>query len=213
MPVGTYAVDDLFVLRIIKHHHNNFNDKWVNTYEFKATEVGGETELLILAEAWVNFEKQIHHEEVDFDRFTISTWEADSVPYDPESFISVSIGGPGGTPSTIGILPINQVLNVTRVAASGRFGHLYYRGVLDQADVEAPAGISTLVDPAGVQSRITDTLVSSNAGDSIGSAPDLSLSLVMVNKTGTQVRTVNGLFAAGTTTVPTDHAWFNRTSP
>lgn len=212
MPILAYEVGDLFVYRVIKHHENNPDRKWANTYEFRATEAGGETELLLLSDALVGWEKAMHMVAVEFDRFTISTWEADSKPYDPLTFVSSTITGNGAVGEVNGMLPINNCLNVTRVAATGRFGHIFLRGALDGAEVDVPAGVYTLQDTGDIQTRITTALTSSNLADFIGAAPDGSLSMVMVSKDGSQVRTIAGLFAGGVSQLPTDHAWFNRTT-
>jgi len=211
MPVTSVAVDDLFVYRVIKSHENNPSDQWANSYEFKALSSGSEAELLTLGIVLVNFEKAIHKNVVVFDRLIISTWEEDSTPYDPTSFISSSLSGVGAVGEVGGTAAVNTCLNVTRVAAYGRFGHLFYRGVLDLSEIESPAGKSTLVDRAGIQANIDAALVSSSFEDYIGNPAEETFQLVMVNKAGTQIRPVTGLFAGGVSTVPTDHAWFNRT--
>jgi len=213
MSVLDFVGGDKFVLRIFKHHENNPDNLWSNSYEFEAAEEGDGTGLLEMATAFVAFEKAIHMVAIDFDRFTISTWEADSVPYDPESFISVAITGSGAVGEVNGMLPINQCIAVARVAASGRFGHLFYRGALDQAEVDNPAGKLVLQDASEYQDKIDAAATSSSAIDYFGAIPDQNLHLSLISKSGTQVRGVVGLAAQGVTTLPTDHAWFNRTSP
>lgn len=213
MSVLDYVGGDKFVLRIYKHHENNPDNLWTNSYEFAAADAGDGTGLLEMATAFVAFEKLIHMTPIQFDRFTISTWEADSVPYDPESFMSVSITGAGATGEVNGMMPINVCLSVARVATSGRFGHLFYRGCLDNAETAQPAGKLILLDADETQERIDTAATSSSLIDYFGAIPDQNLHLSLVSKSGSQVRNVVGLAAAGVTTLPTDHAWFNRTSP
>lgn len=212
MPVTTVVSGDKFTIRVIKHHHNNPSDTWANSYEFVANSAGAEAELLLCGDAVVAFEKAMHKDVVEFDRLTISTWAPDSVPYDPTAFISVALTGTGTIGEVVGTQPLNVCLSVARVTAYGRFGHIFYRGFLDFGDTEAPAGKAVLVDPTGVQSIIAAALTSSTLDEFIGLSPEQVLGLSLISKDGTQVRPVVGLFQSGVTTLPTDHAWFNRTA-
>lgn len=212
MTVPSFESNDLFVYRIIKSHVNNPSDQWVNSYEFRTTEAGGENVLLDLADKLIAFEKTMHFELVNFVRFTVSTWEEDSKPYNPESFISSTITGVGGVAAPAGVLSLETCLNVTRVAAFGRFGHIFWRGALDSTMVEAPSGKDILVDQTSLQTDLDDNLTGSGLGDFIGVGGDAGLEMVLVNKTGTQIRRVQALFAAGVSKLPLDHAWFNRTT-
>jgi hypothetical protein len=211
MTVSSFTTDDLFVVRVKKHHYNNPSDTWVNNYEFQALTDGTEGDLLDLGQIVLAFEQQLHMVRIQFDAFSISTWEADSKPYNPAAFISVAVTDAGQTGEVSGMIPINQTFSVARVAAFGRLGHLFYRGCLDTAEVFAPAGINALVDPTEAQARV-HSAVSESGLDAYMGAGATQFGLVMVNKTGTQVRGVTGLQAAGVTTLPTDHAWFNRTT-
>jgi hypothetical protein len=213
MSVLAIVEGDRFIYRIYKHHDNNPDNLWVNSYEAVATESDDGTNLLQLATKLVDFEKAMHMVAIDFDRFTISTWEADSVPYDPLNFMSIAITGSGAVGETNGMLPLNTCLSVARVATSGRFGHIFYRGALDQAEVDNPAGKLVFQDSEEIQSRIDAALTASSLSENLGIAPEISPHLRMISKDGTQIRQIVGLVAAGVSTLPLDHAWFNRTSP
>jgi len=210
LPVTTYAAGALFVLRVTKHLITNPDNKWANSYEFKAVEGGSESELLTLGLSLVNFEKHFHFTTTIFDRLLISTWEPDSVPYDPESFISTTLTAEGELTFSGDTLALDQALSITRSAAFGRFGHLFYRNCLEESHVEAPAGKSILVSRALHQTHIDEALDTSNLGDYIGLAPEESLQLVMVNADGDQVRPVVQLRAQGVSSIKPDHKWFNR---
>lgn len=212
MSVASFETGAKFVVRIIKSHHNNPSDQWVNSYEFVATEAGGEPALLTLGTTLVAYEKLLHMVDIDFDRLTISTWEADSVPYDPTAFISSSLTGAGATGVVTGMEPLNECLSVARVCSFGRFGHIFYRGCLDAAEVFTPSGRAALIDDTEVQGRIDDAITTSGLDSYIGLSPDLGLALSLINKDGTNVRHVVGLSAAGVSFLPLDHAWFNRTT-
>ena len=211
MSVSSFLTDDRFVVRVIKAHNDNPSDTWANSYEFKATVDGSEAQLLILGNVVVEFERLMHKNVVGFKRLTISTWEADSVPYDPESFISVNLNAVGAIGVVSGVAPLNECLSVARVCATGRFGHIFLRGVLDTADVGSPAGKAILIDVPNVQGNIDDAITGSDLADYLGVAPDGPFTMSLINKTGTQVRSVIGLSAAGVSFLPLDHAWFNRT--
>jgi len=213
MSVATFVSGDAFIYRVVKHLITNPDNTWVNTYEFTADISGSEGALLTLGTALVNFEIGIHYETTIFDRLIISTWEPDSVPYDPLAFISTSLTGIGDQAVTSDALGLNQVLSVTRVATSGRFGHLFYRNCVAEEDVAAPAGVTRLNDRAFFQARIDAALGSSGLDAYIGVGATEALKLAMVGSTLASARVVVGLTVQGMSTVPLDHKWFNRTSP
>ena len=214
MTLLTYNIDDKFICRVVKHLSTNPDNKWVNTYEFVATNSGVVGDFVTLGVALVEFEQGIHVEQVTFDRFTASTWEDDHVPYDPESFISVSLTA-AGTRSDVPneVEPLGMALRVNRQAVSGRFGNLFYRGALFENEVSSPAGIPVLSSPGTIQDNLTDVLASSGLGDYLLPGPGTPLQLAMINANGTQVRAVTGLLATGVSLIKQDHQWFNRTTP
>lgn len=213
MTVETFNIDDLFTFRVIKYHSLNPDRKWANTYEFVAIAAGSEDELLALGTALVNFEAAFHRDVILFDRLLISTWQPDSKPYDPAAFISSSLTAQGGVGPVGDNAPLNQTLSVARVCSTGRQGHIFYRGVLNEAEIQAPAGTSVLVSRSSQQTVLDEALTDSGLADYIGADARLGLKLAMINKTGTQVREVLTLLAKGVVTLPMDHAWFNRTAP
>lgn len=211
MSVLTFSTNALFVVRIIKHYTTNPSRPWSNTYEAVSNDTGNLGDLTGLGGALVLFEKALHNTFTVFDRLVISTWGEDSVPYDPAAFYTEALSG-AGTRDTSGELePVTACFSVARQPTSGRLGHIFYRGVLSQADTTAPAGITVLSDlpamDAEVQAAITTAELDSYMGqDAIG-----PLSLAMINRTGTNTRLVLALAAAGVVQLPVDHAWFNRT--
>jgi hypothetical protein len=213
MSVSAFIAGDLFTIRVVKHLNTNPADQWANAYEFQATEAGTEAQLLALGVALVAFEAALHHTTTLFDRLLISTWEPDSVPYDPTAFISTTLSDVGDRGALSDPLSLNQCLSVTRVCATGRFGHLFYRNCVAEAQVGAPAGKTTLNDRSAFQGIVDDALAASNLDGYIGITPDEALRMAMVSADGTQKRPVVGLIVQGMTTIKTDHKWFNRTSP
>jgi len=213
MTVLSYAENDLFTVRIVKYHNANPARKWANAYEFRSTLAGSTDELLALGSALINFEQQMHKTFVRFDRLLISTWEADSVPYDPASFLSTTITASGLYGGSGDALSLNQCLSITRQAQSGRFGHIFYRGFLDEPIVTSPAGTPSLVGPDDVQDQVDSALSSSGMDDYVGITPAGAFGMVMVNRDGSNVRPVTALHVQGISVLPMDHAWFNRTPP
>lgn len=213
MSVTDIATGDKFIYRVVKSHSANPDRKWANSYEFQTVNVVTEVQLLALGVALVNFEIAIHLGIVVFEKLIISTWEADSVPYDPTSFISTTLTGSGAFGGAGDPIGLTQPLVVARAASYGRNGHLFYRGALTESMVESPAGKTILTDKPGVQDTIGDGLSSSGLGDYIGVTPEEDLRMVLVSADGTQVRPAINLIVQGVTTLPVDHAWFNRTTP
>jgi len=210
MPVTVFEEGDRFIYRIVKHLASNPLDSWVNSYEVTAAESGAEDALLTLGTTLVAFEAELHRDTVDFEKLTISTWEPDSVPYNPTAFISLPLTTSGTVGPVGDDLALNQCLVVARTASSGRFGHLFYRGVLNEADTHAPAGRLILVNRAGIQDNVDAARTSSGLDGYIGPTADEILRIAMINADGTNVRRVLNLAVTGATTLPTDHAWFNR---
>lgn len=212
MSVLTFSADDLFTVRVIKHHDANPDRQWANSYEFRAT-VGGDTgDLLTLATSVVSFEQFMHRTFVVFDRVIVSTWEPDSVPYDPAAFLSSPLTAVGQIGVGADACALNVAVNIARQAVTGRYGHLFYRGYLTEDQVSAPAGVPMLTNRALIQTTIDEALVTSNLEAYTGLTPTANFGMVLIDKTGTQVRAVSQLRASGVTVLPVDHAWFNRRS-
>lgn len=210
MSVTTTTAGDLFIFRVTKYHQLNPDRKWANSYEFKVIEGSTEGSLLTLGAVLVNFESKLHLASTVFDRLLVSTWQPDSVPYDPETFISTSLTAIGTNPSGSNPIGLTQPLTVVRSAPTGRSGHLFYRNVLTEDIVSSPAGKTILDSRSDLQTLINGALTASGLEAYIGEPPDEGLQLVMVNADGTQVRPVIQLRAQGVTTLPLDHKWFNR---
>jgi hypothetical protein len=211
MPVSAFTTGDRFIVRVTKYLNTNPDNKWVNSYEFRAIASGGESDLLGLGEALVDFEAQFHHTAVIFDRILISTWEPDSVPYDPAVFIASTLTAVGINTSGGELEALDKCLSVARVAATGRFGHLFYRGALTEADVVAPAGKSIIGDRAAMQTIIEGAISTAGLDAYIGQDAT-TLQMVLINADGDQVRPVIQLIVQGVSTVKPDHKWFNRTT-
>lgn len=211
MTVLNFDIGDLFIIRTIKHLATNPDQKWANSYEVRADNAGDGGMLLTLASAIVLFESTMSLQTVRFDRSLISTWQPDSRPYNPATFMSIPLTASGAAAAATDPLPLSQCLSVARVPLSGRFGHIFYRGWLKEGDVSAPAGKPILVDPAALQGTVQAALDTSELASYFGLDNRSGLSLVMVEANGEDWRNINDLVVQGVSQLPTDHAWFNRT--
>jgi hypothetical protein len=211
MSVVDFAADDLFTFRTVKYLATNPDNKWSNSYEFKATASGDVVALTLLASILVLFEQGLHFTTVRFDHTIISTWVPDSVPYDPEAFVSLPESVAGVVTGDETMLSLDNCFSVRRVPASGRFGHIFYRGCLGEGMVEAPSGKSVFTTPSAMQDAVSDNLTDSELENYLGNPASAPLQMVMISATGTQIRNVMTLRAGGVSKLPTDHAWFNRT--
>jgi len=212
MPVTTFTTNDLFVIRILKHHVNNPDRQWGNTYEVLAQSAGTLADLTGMVNAVVLFEKTLHLGVVAFDRATVSTWQEDSVPYDPDNFAVYDLDGFGTRGGAPPFAPITTCLNVVRAPTSGRQGHIFYRGVLASADLVTPSGITVLDDADAWSSELDAAVASSEIDGFLDGGAEGPLIMAMINRLGTNVRPVEGLAVGGVSELPTDHAWFNRTT-
>lgn len=211
MTVLTFVTNDRFVIRILKHHVNNPDRQWGNTYEALANGSGALSDINGLVSTLVLFEKTLHLGIVEFDRAVASTWVEDSVPYNPSNFAVYDIPGAGARGGSSPYAPITTCLNVVRQPTSGRQGHIFYRGVLSQGDIITPSGIAILEDSDSWNDDIQAAVTSSGLDGYLAQDAEGPLVLAMVNRTGTNTRVVASLAAGGVSELPVDHAWFNRT--
>jgi len=210
-----------FVFTIVKSLVSNPAVRWRNTYEAFFTD-GGEplsSVLLDLAEKLLDFEQQLHLSGVQFVQTTISTYLPETDDYDPESFVTIphpadTVGG-----RTIGQsqpLDLTAAFYVRRQVPTGRQGKLFYRGVLGENDVEAPAGRMRLTNITGMQSLVDTALTSSGLNEHLYplSTGNLMLSMTSTRKDGSVMhRQISGLLAAGATRVSNDHRWYDVGAP
>jgi len=212
MTVIDFVATDLFIVRIIKYLGANPDNKWVNTYEFTAVADGDTASLITLAHDFVNFEAAIHDDGVFFDHVTVSTWVPDSVPYDPTAFLSIPLTQQGTISDiTNENVALGMALRVKRNPVSGRFGNLFYRGVLHENQVSAPAGVPILSNASEIQDLVDGAVTSSSIDAYVGVSIDGNFALSMIDATGSVVRRVTSLVVGGVSLIKQDHQWFNRT--
>jgi hypothetical protein len=110
--------------------------RWCNNYEL---DDAGATpaDVVPAVNTIVAAEKLIHTVAIGFLSATISTWQPDSVPYDPTSFTTIELSGAGVRAAATGVQLDSNVCFVVRYSAAlGRNGRRFYRGVLNEEDVQ-----------------------------------------------------------------------------
>jgi hypothetical protein len=213
MTVLAYGTDDMFIVRTIKYHSANPDRKWANSYEIHAHAPGDDGALRAFASALVLFEIALHNPLITFERYLLSTWQEDSKPYNPDVFLSVPLGDSGNAADVTNLIGLGQAFNVARVPASGRFGHLFYRGILTEDMVSAPSGKSILTSLPAMQTLVDSAILSSELATYMEVDNATGLTMAMVSPSGESWRNVIFLNASGVSNLPQDHAWFNRTPP
>lgn len=221
MSVIEPVVREGFVFTLTKSLISNPAVRWRNTYEAFFDEGSSPTSSALedLAEKLLAFEKIIHLTGVQFVQTTISTYVQDSTPYDPESFITIPHPADTVGERTIGAaqpLDLTAAFYVRRQVPTGRQGKIFYRGVLGENDVEAPAGAMRLSNVASMQTLLDGALNTSElfAYFYPSATGMLMLSMTSTPSPGNTIhRQIMAFLAAGATRVSNDHRWYNVSVP
>lgn len=170
----------LFTVRTFKSRVGQPETTWANTYEYEVLApmnyaLGDQLSGAILAA-----EMNMHHDVVQFDRVTVSTWLPDSAPYDPTALYTYSGAGLVGLRVTP--LDDNEVLDtvlwVKRIATSGRNGRLFFRGTLGTGQTYENAQKKPAIAPGSVAGF--NTLITTYG--TVLRQPIDDVSMVMVGK-------------------------------
>lgn len=212
MSVTAPTGGDLFSLRVYKKIDIAADQVWANTYEMRANTGVTYDDLVDAADTLVAFEKIFHQDTTFFDRVVVSTYVEDGAPYNPDSFISLPQSGAGAVASPVAAetLPLQVVLFVRRDVASGRTGKIFYRGCLEEDDVQGRFGTISLTSPSTIATRISGALTTSGLDEYLagGTAP---LRLLMVSGAGgTSQRDISGLTPVGARIVKYNNRYFDR---
>lgn len=214
MPVTGGTAGDKLTFRLFKYLAARPDTKWVNNYEFVTNGTWTTTDLIQAAADFTSFEMAFHHEGVRFDRWTFSTWAADSTPYDPLAFLAGAwpASSTGQVPfSTTGdAAPLELVAWIARTVTTGRQGKLFYRGVIGELGVQAPSGVAA-AQGTWVQSKFA--IGKDFLGGYLPSIdpPEVAppMALALISKTG-QVRMVQDLVVRGVAVNKRDRGYFDR---
>lgn len=184
MSVAVITTGERFVARIYKRLTTNPDQVWVNTYEMVAR-VGaadGITASRNALGALVDWEQRFHLQTVQFYRSVMSTWLPDSEPYNPynllvDDFDPVSGARVVGTNDP---MALNVGLSVRRDVLAGRQGRAFYRGVLTEGDVIAPAGSYVLTPEARASLQSLVNAAGSETGGLNGALQGTGLALALL---------------------------------
>lgn len=216
----TLETGSLFRVRTYKSPAENPSHVFSNTYEVLM--VGGFVvdnlnEALL---GFVNAEKTIHNDAVEYRRAVLSTWEDDSETYNPGSFYVWE--APAGTRGTRAVgtdkLDSKIVLTVRRQATTGRSGKLAYRGVIAEGDMETGNDLDAVLT-SGALTELNDVLndmradmqaVLTLAANDAGNTARMVLAGVAKGTTEVVIRPVTNFVARGISVMQTDYRWYNR---
>lgn len=224
MSVLSPTPDEIFRVTVRKALQANPSATWINTYEVRAEADNGNggafpsTAVLDeVAQTIVEWERRYHLTGVLFTRYVVSTWLADTEPYNGDEFLAVPTNLTGTVVPTGDPLGLNQCLFIERQPVGGRTGKLYLRGCLTEQAVAAVAGQTNLVDTFrdSINADLNDP---DNGGDLLASlSSSWQAQLVMAGRNSANavvVRPVVGLVASDrVVSKKTDNRWFNRSSP
>ncbi len=211
--VVEFVTGDKFILRVWKYALADPSVIWTNAYEFKAIAAGVQDDLTAAGGAFFGFEQTIHLTDIKFFKFSWSTWEADSHPYDPDTFYENEFGPESGArvPLT-DPLPLEVCWSLRRAAATGRSGKIYLRGCLVEGDVERGGRGYTFTDPLAMRTLLAGAVTSNIDNYLSGTGVNLQLSMIakVKDQLEIQIRDVKDIVSRGVTNVQMKHAWYNR---
>lgn len=199
---------EIVTARVIKSHTLNPSLKWANTYEVRLSDFASTAEAVSVLSTILTFEQKIHNELTLIEYGTISTWVADSEPYDANEFVRLNANVLGQR-----LLGVQQpedlrvCLRMSVGAATGRTGYRLYRNVLFRGEIHAPAGIDTFVDSGAVSSFLAGAVSDSLFSDLVNSEASIPH---LVLHSATSSRAVGSLGVAGITVKALNNKYFDR---
>jgi hypothetical protein len=151
---------------------------WANTYELIVDNPSQDvnevtTRLNNLRNAFVTLERGLLNVAYTLDRVIISSYVADSQPYDPFTFVSYTVSLPGQfTSGSNPLVPLQLCVLAKRLVAFGRQGNLLYRGIVTRNE--------TTVTPTGtVISAARVTAIETALNNFLNAIRQLGFDLVM----------------------------------
>jgi hypothetical protein len=189
--------------------------RWSNTYEIQsaATSPAG---LGSTVTALVNAEKAFHLEQTNFLSATVSTWEPDSQPYNPDAFTTIELGGVGAAAQggAENALDSNVCYVLRFMPNTGRAGRRFYRGALLESDIQSGGDLkATLVPGSRLASGGTNLALIITAFAPMTSAGAGADKLVLIHSGGPSpsvVRPVIGVTLGGVSINRRNHRYFDR---
>jgi len=215
--VLTFSAGDKFMVRHFLDLGSVSGPQWSNTMEVKAMDGGDLTDLQLFAARCLQVYQAMTDRAVRFARYTISTWEAEGVPYDPEHFYAEVLSNTLGSRALDNPLDLGVCLVLARNAQVGRTGRIWLRGALDETDVELEGGRFKLSDQGEIQGLLDAALTTSNLGlHFVGGAASLRChmfgSRVVFNVPQYWESPITGLEVHGVSLLPVKHKWYNQSA-
>lgn len=212
MSVLTYAQGDKFIMRTYKQISDDPQERWSNTWEVYATAAGNLGNLQTMAGRVLAFEQGMTGNHVQFKAWSVSTWEPDSSPYNPENLFVMPIELTG---SRVLVAPLSlEVCSfIKRGVTSGRTGKLYLRGALGEEEIEREGRAWKLTEPTNYALYL-ESIIAASAIDHHFASGTETLKLAMIGQSlgGLLIysRYLTALEVGGVITVDLTHRWYNQ---
>lgn len=209
MSVEEPATGESFSFRVRKSVIAMPSVKWYNTYEARFLNPGTSENLESLAVGLATFESKLLLTPYKVEAVLVSTWEADSHPYNPMSFVSFelpitgqrALGGSGPA-------DLRVALFLKRTVESGRIGRLFLRGSLRLSDLSNLGGEFSLLDPAAIETEVDDALSDGALFANFeGGAANPTLALIGA---GEVTRPIMDITTGGVSFIKLNHKYFDR---
>jgi len=210
--VWSFPAGRSFTFTIYKHLSAEPSRKWVNSYEAVSISSGALVDLVTLGRALKNFEEACHPASVYFEKWEVRTGARDGRPYNPNTFYEEPIGdfGQNGVTMTNPV-DLNLCVWLNRSVVTGRAGKVFFRGCLQETDIEAPGG-SWSFDVGSYNEW--ETRIATANGDWLTSylsgGDSMILKLVIIGPNGEFPRPILSFSLNGVTLVKKLRAFFNR---
>lgn len=198
-----------FMIRIHKRLTTSPLLDWVNTYEMEAGSTTSLASLQNLALLLYQMEQSLHQTDVEFFKYVISTWVPDGAPYNPTSFVAVTLVGVFGLNAATPGMSLHNCLQVNRSVVGGRQGKIFYRRVVGEGDVSSPNGELVLApaSKAAYQGFI-DAEEAGDLADYLAGGATTVGKLVM--KSALSTRQIGGFLVDTAKVVKYNHRYFDR---
>jgi hypothetical protein len=144
------------------------------------------------------------------DQYTISTWNADSHPYNPMSFVTVPGDFPGERPMGISQpVDLRIALFIKRTIESGRIGRIFLRNSILISDLTTNGGEFALSD-TGMFNGLLDDALTAGALASNFEGGSGQPKLAILGETGL-TREIQDFVVGGVAFIKLNHKYFDRT--
>ena len=189
---------------------------WVNNYEILSDDMApADNQARLLVEELVQAEQELHLTNVYFVKAIVSTWVPEGrAEYDPSTFVSLPLDARGLCSTTGDALDSNVCFYVRKEVSSGKYGKLFYRGVLVEADVQPGGDLAFTIAPTSTlrQGGTTWTAYYNQISPFLtGGAGNASLGMIGKVKSGaTFQRPVQDLVPSGVVINRRNHRYFDR---